>query len=131
MINNCPFNLNQKIFELRRTPDPIISSTPSMIAWTVVHITDNLPQWSAIISRTVADEENPRTRTIMAHSWERLYHPNTASAVKAELQRNRELIDEFYITISSLKHYLYAVEGLGILINNNNKQGNPLEIDIH
>lgn len=128
--NSCPLKLNQKIFELKRIPDPSHGGTPSMITWTVVHITAGSPLWSAIISRQVNDEKNPHTQSILPNSWGTLYHPNTAAAVKEELRKNRELINEYYITIGSLKHYLYAVEGLGILINNNNKQGNPLEIDI-
>lgn len=130
MIETCPLKINQKIFELQRRPGPKWI-TPSIVAWTVVDITrSSFPDWSAIISHQTEDEDNPHTRTILLESWETLYHPNTASAVRMELHRNRTLIKEFYATIDSLKQYIYAVEGLGLLINNNNKQDNPLEIDI-
>ncbi len=129
-MTKCPLNLNQLIFQLHRTTGTKMS-TPSIIGWTVANITDDyLGNWSTIITHQFDGETNPQTRTVIPNLWNEVYHLNAASAVKKELEINRKLVGDLYKYIDSLKGYLYSVEGLGIIINNNNKQGNPLDINI-
>ena len=128
-MSKCPLKLEQAVFQIKRTTaNPI--SEPSIVLWTVVDITDDPDGWFAIVEHHFPDEKHPQTRTISPLLWNNIYHPNTAAAVQEELRKNRQLIDEMYQYIGSLKHYLYAVESLGIIVNNNNKQDNPLQVDI-
>lgn len=128
----CPLTLNQIVFELyknNQNSDPK-HHTPSIRAWKVVDITDDPDSWYAIVSYKFDDDDNPHTRTITPLLWGKVYHENTAKAVKYEIESKRNLIENLFLAIQAEKYYLYAVEGLGILIKNNNKQNNPLEIDI-
>lgn len=129
----CPLVLNQIVFELYKKRGNGVApkdATPAIRAWKVVDITDHPDIWYAIVSFKFDDDDNPQTRTITPYLWGKVYHETTAHAVKHELDDKRKMIEEFYTIIQAEKHYLRAVEGLGILVNNNNKQNNPLEIDI-
>jgi len=128
-MSKCPLKLEQAIFQIKRTTaNPI--SEPSIVLWTIVDIKDDPDSWYAIAEHHFEGEEHPQRRTIKPSLWDNIYHPNTAAAVQEELRKNRQLIEEMYEYISSIKRYLYAVECLGIIVNNNNKQHNPLEVDI-
>jgi hypothetical protein len=127
----CPLEIRQLVIELKRSKNKEQRmDMPHLLGWTVVDITNDPDGWFAIVSHKFEEDKNPHTRTITPLLWEKVYHPNSASAVSYSIQQSRDMIDELYSVINLEKRYLYRVEKMGILINNNNKQGNPLDIDL-
>ena len=131
-MNRCPLKIGQIVFEIHknRSKSPAKHDMPVLQGWTVVDITDESDGWFAIVSHTFEGEKHPQTRTIASQLWSSVYHATTAHAVQHELDERRNMIAELHSIIDAEKHYLYQIESIGIMINNNNKQGNPLNINI-
>jgi hypothetical protein len=132
-MTKCPLVLNQIVFELYKKRGNGVApkdSTPVIRTWKVSDITDKPDIWYAVVSSKFDDDNNPHTRTITPLLWGKVYHKHIVDAVKYELESKRNLIETLFLVIEAEKNYLYAVEKLGILIINNNKYNNPLDIDI-
>lgn len=128
----CPLKVDQKIFEVYKTRDTGFQNldTPGIRAWTVTDITEDREGWYALIEHFFTEKDYLGTRTITPLLWRNVYHEHAAHAIQHTLDDQRNLVATLYKSIETEKHYQYHVEQLGIVVQNNNKQGNPLDIDI-